>query len=195
VALSLAILMLAALSLAIPSDAAGAHAHSPPRGSINNFFIAIITVAPTGTYRQGTPTVHAEGYDITQGIIRKFPIIYRDREGKKVPCAVGCRRGSTRRKTRTSRASELSIRQDLITGARNTQIAPGDHTYVIVYKTDRRIGFFKAITTTSLGRHRRRNGGLSISHAEAIVHLPPGAQITRYTASTVVKDKHSGNGV
>jgi len=115
--------------------------------------------------------VHAEGRKIVHGIHRDFPTDYVDKIGirKHVPFdIVAIRRDNVDEQYHTSSANN-GVR--VYIGSRFGNVPPGDHTYELVYRTDRQIGFYddrdelywNVIPTDS---------EFPIEHASARVRLP-----------------------
>jgi len=68
-------------------------------------------------------------------------------------------------------------------GDADTIVPRGAHTYVIVYKTDRQIGFFDRFD--ELYWNVTGNGWVfRIERAEGIIHLPPGAAVLQTASYT-----------
>ena len=107
------------------------------------YFLSDVTVQRNGTLDViETIRVRAEGETIQRGILRDFPTRYRDGGGRRVN--VGFEVMGVQRDGR----EEPWAREKLSNGARirigsaDVVLEPGDHEYVIRYRTTRQIGFF-----------------------------------------------------
>lgn len=140
-------------------------------------FVSDVTVGSDGsvTVRE-TLTFNVEGRQINHGIKRDFPTSYIDRYGQQVQVGfdvVGVERDGREEpysKTYISNGVQLKI------GSADVYLENGQHTYKIIYRTTRQIGFFD--TFDELYWNATGNGWtFPIEHAQAIVRLPDGAQI------------------
>lgn len=147
-------------------------------------FVSDATVSPDGavTVRE-TITVLSEGEEIRRGILRDFPTTYRDRSGTRV--RVGFEVLDVKRDGR----AETWSTEPLVNGTRirigspDVMLSPGNHTYVITYRTTRQLGFFDRYD--ELYWNVTGNGWtFPIDRAEAIIRLPSGARILQSAAYT-----------
>ena len=102
-----------------------------------------IRVLPNSTLEvTETLRVRAEGQQIRRGLLRDFPTRYVDRHGRRV--VTGFEVLTVRRDGR----AEPHALERLANGVRirigdaDVYLPPGEHTYTIVYRTDRQLGFF-----------------------------------------------------
>ncbi|MBM4338865.1 MAG: DUF2207 domain-containing protein [Deltaproteobacteria bacterium] len=89
-----------------------------------------------------TIQVASEGKEIKRGIYRDFPTRYNQPWGNRT---VGFSVQEVLRDDRPEKYFQKGILNGVRTyiGDQDTLIPPGEHTYTIVYKTDRQLGFFK----------------------------------------------------
>ena len=107
-------------------------------------FNSDIAIAPNGvlTVRE-TISVQAQGERIQHGIFRDFPTTYTDRQGNRVRV-----RFDVDAVTRDGRPEPYVVEsidngRRVRIGSGDRFVEPGEHTYAIVYRTDRQIGFFQ----------------------------------------------------
>jgi Predicted membrane protein (DUF2207) len=115
--------------------------------------------------------VNAQGQKILHGIYRDFPTDYKDRLGlrKRVPFEVTAvqRDGQPESYHTSSRGNGVRVYM----GPRFSNVPPGEHTYEIVYRTDRQLGFYD--DRDELYWNVTGNGwDFPIEHASALVNLP-----------------------
>ncbi len=160
---------------------------SPSPASANeqiNDFASDIAIATNGTLTvRETINVHVEGDQIKHGIFRDFPTTYYDRARNRVRV-----RFDVSEVTRDGQPEHYEM-EDLDNGKRvkigdaDVYLDPGDHIYVIVYQTDRQIGFFDDYD--ELYWNVTGNGwAFPIAHASATVRLTPGATMKQYAFYT-----------
>jgi uncharacterized membrane protein YgcG len=181
---SVAALAAAALALlALP-------AHADER--INDYK-SDITVARTGTLTvTETISVTAEGERIVHGIYRDFPTTYTDKYGRKVRVRFDVMQVTLDGHAEPYEVDGIEAGARVKIGDKNEEIEPGQHTFTLTYQTDRQIGFFK--TYDELYWNATGNFWIfPIDHAEAIVHLPPGAQIMQRAYYTGSAGSHDTN--
>lgn len=128
-------------------------------------------------------SVTAENDRIQRGIFRDFPTIYRDRAGNRIRVRFDVE--SVERNGRPEpyviEPIENGVRVRI--GSGDVTIPRGNHRYVIVYKTDRQIGFFP--NYDELYWNATGNGWVfPIMRAEAIIRLPPGAMLVQTASYT-----------
>jgi len=106
-------------------------------------FISDIMVESNGDLSvTETIRVEAEGRDIRHGIVRDFPTSYVDRDGARVDVGFDVQ-GVTRDGSPQAWSGEqLTNGIRLRIGNADQLLAPGQHDYVIRYRTNRQIGFF-----------------------------------------------------
>lgn len=135
-------------------------------------FDSTITVARDGTLEvRETIRVNAEGDDIKRGIYRDFPTIYPGRNGGQVVVGflfeAAARDGVAEPWKLENRGNGVRI----YLGNPNVKIPRGEHTYDIVYRTDRQMGYFA--DHDELYWNVTGNGwGFPIDRASARVILP-----------------------
>lgn len=88
-------------------------------------------------------TANVENREINRGIIRVFPVEYRDRDGR--PVRVGFEVLDVRIDGRKAGAevSSSGRYRELRIGDPDRILPPGPHTFTITYKTTRQLGFFE----------------------------------------------------
>jgi uncharacterized membrane protein YgcG len=131
-----------------------------------------------------TIQVVSEGKEIKRGIYRDFPIRYNQSWGNRT---VGFSVLEVRRNGRPEKYFQKGIFNGVRTyiGDQDALIPPGEHTYTLVYKTDRQLGFFKDYD--ELYWNVTGNDWIfPIEKASAHVRLPQGAvqKIMNQTAYT-----------
>jgi hypothetical protein len=130
-----------------------------------------------------TITVNAEGRDIRRGIFRDFPLTMENAEGRTIRVdfeVLSVTRDGEPEEWRTESVSG-GIR--IYSGSADVLLEPGEHTYVITYRTDRQIRTFE--DHDELYWNVTGNGWMfRILQASARVTLPDGASITETIAYT-----------
>jgi hypothetical protein len=143
-------------------------------------FVSDISIATDGTITvRETISVQVENISINRGIFRDFPTIYADRFGGRI--RVGFEVEEVQRDGRTEPYVVESIDNGrrIRIGSADAIIDRGPHTYLIVYRTNRQIGFFPGFD--ELYWNVTGNAWeFGIDRAEAIVRLPPGAMPVQY---------------
>jgi uncharacterized membrane protein YgcG len=86
--------------------------------------------------------VRAEGRNIRRGIFRDFPTIYQASDGREI--VVGFRFESATRDGQDEpwRTEPLGNGVRVYLGSASVMLPQGEHTYELVYRTDRQMGFF-----------------------------------------------------
>ena len=182
---ALCAVLLAVIGFAgIAAPSARERAKADNRERILSFDVAL-NVEPDSTLTvEETIRVRANGRQIKHGILRDFPTQYYDttgalhtvgfqvksvlRDGKPEPYTVGPWQNGQRVKI----------------GRADVNLAPGEYTYVIAYKTDHQLGFFP--DHDELYWNATGFWEFEIQKATAKVGLPPGVprekmQVTAYT--------------
>ena len=127
-----------------------------------------------------TIRVRSEGRDIRRGIYRDFPTTYRDPEGNTVMVPF-----DVRGVLRDGAPEKFSVKPQsngkrVYIGSPDRLIPPGIHTYTLVYRTTRQLGFFK--DHDELYWNVTGNGWrFPIDQAWCVVALPGGNPGTRVT--------------
>jgi hypothetical protein len=147
-------------------------------------FKSEIAIQKSGTLRvQETIVVRSENDQIRHGIFRDFPTTYHDQAGNRVRVrfdVLGVTRDGS---TEQYELENLSNGKRVKIGSADTLLDEGDHTYIILYETDRQIGFFADYD--ELYWNVTGNGwAFPILQAEAIIHLPEGASLKQYAFYT-----------
>lgn len=175
---------LAALLLALlvaPAFFASAAAAEQER--IKNF-LSEIEIRSDGTMQvRETLVVHADGLTIKRGILRDIPTRYRDTANNLVKVrfdVVSVRRNGT---AEPYQIESLSNGIRVRVGDANVMLPKGDHVYELTFETNRQLGFFEDhdelywnVTGTGWT--------FAIENAEAVVRLPPGANVSKWAAYT-----------
>jgi uncharacterized membrane protein YgcG len=130
-----------------------------------------------------TIAIVAEGSQIRHGIYRDFPTDYRDSGGRRVRVAfdiAAIRRDGQPEPYHTERLAN-GVR--IYIGDKDVLIEPGQHTYVIEYRTSRQLGYFPQYD--ELYWNVTGNGWVfPIERVEALIHLPPGATVIQSAGYT-----------
>ncbi|MCJ7813643.1 DUF2207 domain-containing protein, partial [bacterium] len=121
-----------------------------------------------------TITVICAGEEIQRGIFRTFPTQYRDRYGNRMRVAFDVKEVLKNGEPEPYHIENASNGVIVYFGSSDVLLPHGKYTYTLVYGTDRQIGFFDGFdelywNVTGL------DWGFIIDHAEAVIHLPPGA--------------------
>jgi hypothetical protein len=130
-----------------------------------------------------TITVVADGKKIKRGIYRDFPTDYEDTHGKRVRVGfkvVEVLRDGAPEPYFTERKGN-GVR--VYMGSRDVILTPDHYTYTLAYRTDRQIGFFDdfdELYFNAIGH----GWEFAIERAQAVVHLPVGADVLSTIAYT-----------
>jgi uncharacterized membrane protein YgcG len=156
--------LLAALALAFPGSAAAEERIL--------HYLSDVSVEADGTLDvTETIRVRSEGIRINHGIYRDFPTRYTGRTGAQVRVGfevVGVKRNGADEPWTTERQGN-GVR--VYAGDADTQVPPGEHVYVIRYRTTRQLGFFEEFD--ELYWNATGNGWVfPIDVAEARIRLP-----------------------
>ena len=118
-----------------------------------------------------TIRVFAEGVSIKHGIYRDFPTRYKDSSGKNIEVVY-----RMARVTRDGAIEEFRVQRQgngirVYIGRKAVDVSPGEHTYELMYVTERQLGFFK--DHDELYWNVTGNGwAFDIERASASVDLP-----------------------
>jgi hypothetical protein len=176
-AAALAAALAAVLLLVLPTGAGA-------QGERILSFVSEVTVNPDATLDvRETIRVVAANAEIRHGIYRDFPTRYRSALGSQyeVPFEVADveRDGRPEPWHRASEANGVRV----YVGDKDRMVEPGEHTYVIAYRTGRQLGFFA--DHDELYWNATGNGwSFPIDEAEARVRLPRGATGVRLEGYT-----------
>ena len=121
---------------------------------------------------QETIRVRSQGNKIKRGIYRDFPTRYRGRGGKRYVVGFEVDRVSRDGRPESYHTERISNGVRVYMGREGVFLKPGEHTYVLTYRTDRQLGFFEDHdelywNVTGLG------WAFPIDEALATVRLPP----------------------
>jgi uncharacterized membrane protein YgcG len=130
-----------------------------------------------------TITVNCARREIKRGIIREFPTTYRDRFGNTITVGFQVREVLRNGRPEPYYLKAAANGQKIYIGQKNVYLRPGVYTYTITYHTDRQLGYFQDFdelywNVTGTG------WTFPIDHAEAVVVLPDGAEVTQSVAYT-----------
>jgi uncharacterized membrane protein YgcG len=128
-------------------------------------------------------TVRSEGREIRRGILRDFPTTYTDKQGVQVRVGFEVvdleRDGDDENYT----VESISNGKHIKIGNANVFLEDGEHTYKIVYRTTRQIGFFDNFD--ELYWNVTGNGWtFPIERASTIIRLPDGASVGQHAIYT-----------
>jgi uncharacterized membrane protein YgcG len=131
-----------------------------------------IDVAADGTLEvHEVIRVRAEGENIRRGIYRDFPTIYKAQDGRTVVVGfafVGATRDGN---DEPWRIEPHDNGQRIYLGSKAVEVSHGEHTYELVYRTDRQMGYFA--DHDEIYWNVTGNGwGFEIEHVTATVQLP-----------------------
>ncbi len=147
-------------------------------------FVSDVTVNVDGSLEVVEKiTVRSEGREIRRGILRDFPTTYTDKNGVQVRVGFEVldleRDGFDENYT----VESISNGKRIKIGNANVFLDDGDHTYKIVYRTTRQIGFFD--TFDELYWNVTGNGWtFPIERASTIIRLPAGATVGQHAVYT-----------
>jgi hypothetical protein len=153
--------------------------HAAAQERITNF-VSDIAIAPDGaiTVREAI-SVNAENDRIQRGIFRDIPTVYTDRLGNRVRVGFDVQEVQRDGRPEPYVVETISNGRRVRIGSADVIIDRGPHTYLIVYRTNRQIGFFP--TYDELYWNVTGNAWeFGIDRAEAVVRLPPGAAPLQY---------------
>ena len=162
------------------------------RESIRHFD-SLITVEPSGKMKvTESIQVLCCNEQIVHGIYRDFPTRYRDGYGNKVNVAFEVESVTRNGKPETMSLERRANGIRVYSGSRSVSIPPGLYTYVITYRTNNQLGFFK--DHDELYWNVTGNGWVfPIEAVSATVVLPTGAQVidtNAFTGSFGSKDQN-----
>ncbi len=163
----------AAAVLIVVGSLTGATSVRPPE-RILSFDSRITVSADASMLVTETIRVLSTGEQIRRGIFRDFPTTYRDRAGNRYTVGFNLQailRDGSPEDWHTERLAN-GIR--IYMGHKDHLLPPGEHTYTLIYATDRQLGFFA--DHDELYWNVTGNGwAFAIDTASATVTLPPGA--------------------
>ena len=147
-------------------------------------FLSDVQIAENGTLTVSeTISVQVENVAIEHGIFRDFPTIYTNRAGNRVRVRFDVETVERDGRPEPYGLESISNGMRVRIGDGDITIPRGPHRYVIVYQTNRQIGFFNGFD--ELYWNVTGNGWrFSIDRAEAIIHLPRGASVLQTASYT-----------
>jgi hypothetical protein len=135
-------------------------------------FDSTIQVARDGTLEvHEVIRVNAEGRNIRRGIYRDFPTIYRAQDGRTIVVGFAFVSATRDGNDEPWRLENVDNGVRIYLGSRSVELPQGEHTYELVYRTDRQMGYFA--DHDELYWNVTGNGwGFEIERASATVLLP-----------------------
>ena len=157
-------------------------------------FVSDIAIATDGTITvRETITVQVENIRINRGIFRDIPTRYSDRLGNRVRVSLDVDEVQRDGRPEPYVVESIDNGQRIRIGSEDVIIDRGLHTFLIVYRTNRQIGFFD--TYDELYWNVTGNAWeFGIDRAEGIVRLPPGAMPVQYDLYTGPEGAQGKNG-
>jgi uncharacterized membrane protein YgcG len=130
-----------------------------------------------------TIDVRSEAKQIRHGIYRDFPILYSGRNGGRVRVGFSFESAELDGQPAPAKVTPLSNGVRMKIGSADTELQPGDHRFVIHYRTTRQVGRFGDYD--ELYWNVTGNGwAFPIDVAEATIRLPSTAEFSRPSAYT-----------
>jgi len=153
--------------------------HAAAQERITNF-VSDIGIASDGTITvRETISVAVENDQIQRGIFRDIPTLYRDRLGNRVRVDFDVQEVQRDGRPEPYAVETIANGRRVRIGSAEIILDRGPHTYLIVYRTNRQIGFFP--TFDELYWNVTGNAWqFAIDRAEAVVRLPAGASPLQY---------------
>ncbi len=148
------------------------------------FDSAIVVSADASIQVTETFRVRSEGVGIVHGLFRDFPTDYRDRRGNLVQAGFTPQSLTRDGQPEPFRAEQHGNGVRITTGSQNITLPPGEHAYVLRYRTTHQLGFFGA--RDELYWNVTGNWTLPIDTASATLTLPgaiaaPDLHVEAYT--------------
>jgi len=167
--------------------------HAVAQERITNF-VSDISIATDGTITvRETISVIVENDRIQRGIFRDIPTVYTDRVGNRVRVGFDVQEVQRDGRPEPYVVEAISNGRRVRIGSADVIIDRGPHTFLIVYRTNRQIGFFP--TYDELYWNVTGNAWeFGIDRAEAVVRLPPGAAPLQYDFYTGPAGAQGKNG-
>jgi hypothetical protein len=142
-----------------------------------------IRVAQTGALTvTETISVNSEGSAIRHGIFRDFPTVY-DKQGRRIHVGFDVLQVSLDGHDEPYSVERIEDGERVKIGDPKTELPPGPHRFMLIYATDRQIGFYPNFDEL----YWNVTGNFwyfPIDSAEAVVELPANARILQYAAYT-----------
>lgn len=135
-------------------------------------FVSDVAIQPDSSLEvTETIDVHSEGKRIKHGIFRDFPTLYKGRHGSRVRVGFDFEGAELDGHSESAKVEPLSNGVRIRVGSADTDLDPGDHRFVIHYRTTRQIGRFPDYD--ELYWNATGNGwAFPIDVAEARISLP-----------------------
>ena len=147
-------------------------------------FVSEVAIQPDSALEvTETIDVRSEGAAIRHGILRDFPTLYTGRNGGRVRVGFTFEGATRDGHEEPASVEPLSNGVRMRIGDADTEIEPGNHRYLIHYRTTRQIGRFNGYD--ELYWNATGNGwAFPIDSAEARIHLPSPAGFGQRSAYT-----------
>ena len=157
-------------------------------------FVSDISIAPDGTITvRETISFQVENISINRGIFRDIPTLYTDQLGNRIRISLDVDDVQRDGRPEPYALERISNGQRIRIGSEDVIIDRGPHTFLIVYRTNRQVGFFP--TYDELYWNVTGNAWeFGIDRAEAIIRLPPGAAPVQYDFYTGPAGAQGKNG-
>lgn len=159
---------------------------SAPAGAeerITNFVSDVAIQRDSAIEVTETIDVHSEGDQIRHGIYRDFPTLYSGRNGNRVRVGFKFEGAELDGHSEPASVEPLSNGVRMKIGSADTELQPGEHRFVIRYRTTRQIGRFG--NYDELYWNATGNGwGFPIDVAEARIRLPSPADFGQRSVYT-----------
>jgi uncharacterized membrane protein YgcG len=128
-------------------------------------------------------TVYASGNKIKRGIYRDFPTRYKARHGNTIRVGFQVLEVLRDGQPEAYHLKTISNGIRVYIGHKKRVLQPGEYTYILTYHTDRQLGFFNQFD--EIYWNVTGNGwSFPIESVEAIVELPPNAEVLDYAGYT-----------
>lgn len=165
-----------AAALAFPLALVAAILPASAQGERILAFSSDITIGRDGRLNvRESISVEAEGREISRGIMRDFPTIYREDTGERRTINFAVARVMRDGEDENFVVENIANGKSVRIGNADVFLQPGRHDYTIEYTTDRQIGFFP--DHDELYWNVTGFWPFAIDQTEATVHLPEGAKI------------------
>jgi hypothetical protein len=106
-------------------------------------FDETVTVNADGSmYVREVIRVRAEGKKIRRGIFRDFPTTYSGRDGHRYVVGFAFQGASRDGRPEKWHTEDRGNGVRIYLGSKDAFVSPGEHTYEIVFRTDRQLGYF-----------------------------------------------------
>jgi hypothetical protein len=159
---------------------------------ITNYFSDVAIQPDSSLEVTETIDVRSEGDRIRHGIYRDFPTLYSGRNGSRIRVGFDFKGAERDGKPEEASIEPLSNGVRIRLGSADTLIEPGDHRYIIRYRTTRQLGRFKDYD--ELYWNATGNGWMfPIDAAEARIRLPSPARFGQRAAYTGPEGSTDGN--